>query len=73
MKPCVRCRGRKELYKVANIYSYTNTGGVKTKCPLCLGSGEMKSIDEAIEEIREKKPTGKKRGRPKKERPEVEK
>jgi len=49
---CVRCKGRKKIFKVNGIYSYTNTGGVEIQCPLCLGNGFTKSLEEAIEEIK---------------------
>lgn len=45
MMLCMRCYGRKELYKVGSCYSHTNTGGVLTKCPLCLGAGKIKKIE----------------------------
>jgi phage FluMu protein Com len=50
---CVRCKGRKKLFKMNNGYSYTNTGGVEVKCPLCLGEGFTKPLEQAIEEIKE--------------------
>lgn len=49
---CVRCKGRKKLFKINAIYSYTNTGGVEIQCPMCLGNGVTKSLEEAIEEIK---------------------
>lgn len=38
---CFRCRGRKELYKIGTAYSADDTGGVKVKCPMCLGEGKI--------------------------------
>lgn len=49
---CVRCKGRKKVFKINRIYSYTNTGGVEIQCPMCLGNGSIKSLEEAIEEIK---------------------
>lgn len=49
---CVRCKGRKKLFKINGIYSYTNTGGVEIQCPMCLGNGVTKSLEEAIAEIK---------------------
>lgn len=49
---CVRCKGRKKLFKINGIYSYTNTGGVEIQCPMCLGNGFTKSLEEALEEIK---------------------
>lgn len=48
---CVRCQGRKKLYKINNGYSYLNTGGVLVNCPMCLGTGSTKSPQEIIDEI----------------------
>jgi uncharacterized protein CbrC (UPF0167 family) len=48
---CVRCEGRKKLFKVGSIYSYTNTGGALVECPMCLGTGYTQSLAEALEEI----------------------
>jgi hypothetical protein len=49
---CVRCKGRKKLFKFNGIYNYTNTGGVEIQCPMCLGEGVTKSLEEALEEIK---------------------
>lgn len=49
---CVRCKGRKKLYKINGIYSYTNTGGVEIQCPMCLGTGVTKSLEEALEAVK---------------------
>jgi hypothetical protein len=49
---CLRCKGRKKLFKINGIYNYTNTGGVEIQCPMCLGNGITKSLDEALEEIK---------------------
>lgn len=63
---CVRCKGRKKLFKVGNIYSYTNTGGVEVNCPMCLGEGQTKSLEHAIEDAKKvniKNNTDKTKGR----------
>jgi hypothetical protein len=55
---CMRCRGRKKIYKVRNIYSYTNTGGILVDCPMCVGSGRVKTLEGALrdaEQIKNKK------------------
>lgn len=49
---CVRCKGRKKLFKVGQVYSYTNTGGVEINCPMCLGEGLTASLSDAIEEVK---------------------
>ena len=43
LRRCLRCAGRKKMYKVGNAtcYSHTNTGGVLVDCPLCLGKGTI--------------------------------
>ena len=38
---CVRCSGRKQVYKVGGIYTLQNTGGVLVTCPLCNGEGKF--------------------------------
>lgn len=49
---CVRCRGRKKLYKFGpNGYSTTNTGGALVDCPMCLGEGKMVSLKAALEAL----------------------
>lgn len=50
---CVRCKGRKKLYKVGGAYSYADTGGEKVDCPMCLGSGTTKSLADALEDIKQ--------------------
>ena len=41
---CVRCSGKKKIYKVGSGYSLTNSGGAKVDCPLCLGTGTQPVI-----------------------------
>ena len=50
---CMRCHGRKKLYKIMSGYSHINSGGVEVDCPLCLGKGEIKSLEHVSEEITE--------------------
>lgn len=42
--PCMRCKGRKKMYKVGSGYTRENTGGKKIDCPMCLGVGKIKPI-----------------------------
>ena len=42
MRRCIRCSGRKKMYKIGktgSAWSHNNSGGVLTDCPLCLGKG----------------------------------
>ena len=41
---CIRCRGRKKLYKVRGAWSFDNSGGTLTDCPMCLGKGVIDQI-----------------------------
>jgi len=45
---CIRCRGRKKIYKVRGAYSYTNTGGVEVDCPMCLGEGMIRKLEVSL-------------------------
>lgn len=54
-KRCIRCGGRKELYKVNGAYSHLDTGGEKVKCPLCMGTGRMKIMAPVASVIEEEK------------------
>ena len=47
---CVRCCGRKKLYKIATAYSNIDNGGIKVDCPLCLGEGKIEPFAEVIED-----------------------
>lgn len=47
MQKCMRCHGRKEIYKVGGAYSFLDTGGVKVKCPMCNGEGTIKTLEAA--------------------------
>lgn len=48
---CMRCHGRKKIYKMGAGYSHVDIGGVKVDCPMCLGSGVVKTIEEALKEV----------------------
>jgi hypothetical protein len=41
---CIRCRGRKQLYKTMSGWCFDNSGGVIQDCPMCLGKGVIKKI-----------------------------
>jgi hypothetical protein len=43
----MRCRGAKEMYKIGGGYSAQNMGGVKVKCPMCMGAGEIDKLETA--------------------------
>lgn len=43
---CLRCRGRKKMYKMGSGYSTENTGGPHVNCPLCLGVGKIKKLSQ---------------------------
>lgn len=48
-RKCIRCRGRKQLYKTMSGWCFDNSGGVLTDCPMCLGKGVIKKTpDKAI-------------------------
>ena len=49
---CVRCKGQKKMFKVNSVYSHTNTGGIQVECPLCMGAGFTKSIEDSIAEMK---------------------
>lgn len=49
---CMRCLGRKKLYKVNSVYSLENTGGTIVNCPLCLGEGMIKTVKDAIQDAK---------------------
>jgi hypothetical protein len=56
---CIRCRGRKKLYKIKGGWSLENSGGTLTDCPLCLGVGLIDKapfaiIEEKIADLKEK-------------------
>ena len=41
---CIRCRGRKKLYKAMSGWSFHNSGGTQVDCPMCLGKGKIPII-----------------------------
>ena len=45
---CIRCRGRKKLYKIKGGWSLENSGGTLSDCPLCLGAGLIDKVPSAI-------------------------
>jgi len=47
---CMRCKGRKILYKVGGAYSFLDTGGILVNCPMCSGEGKIKSLEDALNE-----------------------
>jgi len=57
---CIRCRGRKKLYKGMGGFCFDNMGGTLSTCPMCLGEGKIskvpkQAVKEAIEEIKDVK------------------
>jgi hypothetical protein len=54
-KRCPRCLGLKYMYKIGNGYSAVDSGGPKCDCPMCLGKGTIKSLEETIKDIQETK------------------
>ncbi len=73
MRICFRCGGRKKLYKVGAGYSYTNSGGALVQCPLCQGTGLIKTLDEAVELIKSEPTKGPSDASPKKAKPATKK
>lgn len=59
-KRCMRCRGKKKIYKIRNGYSHANTGGVLVDCPMCLGDGRILKLEDALKKVDELKPETKK-------------
>lgn len=51
MMRCMRCKGRKRIFKVMGGYSFIDTGGVKVDCPMCLGEGKIKTLQATLESI----------------------
>ena len=49
---CIRCKGRKKMYKVQGAYSHTNTGGKEVDCPMCMGEGFMEKMPGSQKEIK---------------------
>lgn len=65
MRKCFRCSGRKKMYKVGSAWSIHNCGGEYLNCPMCDGTGQIKTLDKLDEQIKEilTKPDVKKRSR----------
>lgn len=57
---CERCIGRKKLFKINNIFSLTNTGGMEITCPTCNGTGQVEKQNSAQEENANEEKTDKK-------------
>ncbi len=51
MVNCMRCHGRKKLFKIMGGYSHADTGGVSVDCPMCLGKGKIKPVELAMPEL----------------------
>lgn len=49
---CIRCKGRKKIYKIMGGYSYINTGGIISDCPMCNGKGTVKTIAAFMEDLK---------------------
>lgn len=54
MRKCIRCHGRKKLFKTGGAYSFVDTGGVFVDCPMCLGEGKIKTLEQAVKDSKEK-------------------
>lgn len=52
---CMRCNGRKKMYKVNGGYSHLDTGGISVNCPMCLGDGKVKTLARSIKDIENEK------------------
>lgn len=52
MVVCMRCLGRKKVYKLGSGYSLANCGGVEIDCPMCSGVGKHKKASEALPEVK---------------------
>ncbi len=70
---CMRCIGKKRIFKIMSGYSHINSGGIEVDCPMCLGKGTIKTLESMMEEVvkkelnNEEENKSPKRGRPKKE------
>lgn len=61
---CIRCHGRKRLYKAMGGWCFQDMGGVLADCPMCLGEGKIKKTpaedlfketeEEEIKDVKEK-------------------
>ena len=51
---CVRCDGRKKVFKINNGYTLVSMGAPEVVCPLCMGDGMMPNhISTIIEKLPE--------------------
>lgn len=48
---CMRCNGRKQMYRFGSGYTHSNNGGRLVDCPMCLGEGKIKTIEAATKEV----------------------
>ena len=53
MMRCLRCKGRKKMFKIGSAYSHLDTGGKEIKCPMCLGEGKVKTLENVIADFKE--------------------
>lgn len=60
---CLRCDGRKKIYKIGGGYSFVNIGGQLVNCPMCNGEGKHKTAEAALKEIEEIKDGEEKSGK----------
>ena len=48
---CMRCHGERKMYQVGNnAYSCVNSGGILVDCPMCLGKGKTKTLEQAMKD-----------------------
>lgn len=50
---CMRCRGKKKVYKIMGGYSHVNSGGKEVDCPMCLGVGKILKLEDALRKVEE--------------------
>lgn len=51
---CIRCHGRKKLFRINAAYSYTDCGGVQVDCPMCGGKGYIDPPEVGLRKLKEK-------------------
>lgn len=56
---CPRCHGRQKIYTIPGGYSHVNTGGDLVSCPMCLGSGKVKALEDVLKDVESKKKSSK--------------
>lgn len=52
---CMRCKGRKRIYKIMGGYTHINTGGIEVDCPMCLGTGKILKLEDALRKMEQDK------------------